>query len=79
VGALEESQFSALDCAVAGAEASAQGALFIWKAMSRDERERWRETRATVWPRVGLLLQPVLDAAARILEEEQEFEEQLGR
>jgi hypothetical protein len=73
-------QYAALDCAVAGAEASAQGASCIWEAMSPAERDQWRETRASYWPRIGLFLQPVLDAAARIIDDEgREFESEHQR
>jgi hypothetical protein len=73
-------QLSALDCVVAGAEASAQAASGIWNAMSPEERDRWRETRADYWPRLGLFLQPILDAATRIIQDEsQEREQELER
>jgi hypothetical protein len=48
--------------------------------MSPAERDQWRDTRAGYSPRIGLFLQPVLDAAARIIEDEgREFEREHQR
>ena len=62
--------FRALNAAVAAAEASAQATVGIWNSLSQDQRDAWIASHARNFPRFDVFLQPILDAAERIIEEE---------